>query len=1276
MNRQSVSGTTVEDIHNSGGAGRKSDRFFPFVLFIVAAFIIAGGVAYYRNQAADKRDVARESLVTVADLQVKVIANWMRERLGDAEVVRASMVIRGVVANPGNAQALQAAAGPVRVFRNVYGYAAVVVTDAQGRLLMKDPPDISLPALAVAEQTQAALHSSRVATSNLTRPRPGEPVYFWVLCPIFAHGQPAAKPDGAVLLAVDPHDFLFPTIQTWPVPSRTAETMLVLPQGDRIVYVNQLRQNFNATTDFSLPVGGKLGIPASMAVRGFEGIVEGLDYRGVPVLAVTRKIPGTPWFLVAKMDVDEIDAPIRHEAWMATAITALLVTTVLLGIAFFWRRKRFEALREGALRFQTLIERAPVAIGLGRNGNILYVNRKYLDLYRYNSLAEIVGQRVVGQWAPESRGMIEELHRKRARGETTRQDLEGIGLRHDGTQFDLHATVDVIELPDGPAAVAFANDISERKRAEEALRLFRALVDRSNDAIEVIDPVTGQFLDVNEKASAVHGYTRDEYMGLTVDDIDPKLESRVEGGLVGHISALKQKGSMIFEAEHRRKDGSFFPVEINASYICLERDYILAVVRDISDRKQAEQQIRRLNRLYAVLSGINTLIVRERDPQTMLAAACNEAIETGGFRMAWIGMLDDAMQVLKPVASAGVVDGYMEVLDIDLKSATRSAGPTGRAVQTGEYQVCNDIATDPRLSPWRDVALQRGYRSAAAFPLSIAGRVAGAFILYSAETDFFNLEEIRLLDELAKDIGFALEVNEKEMERQRAETNLRSSEERFRLLIENASDMVTVMNGGGIIGYSSPSVTRQLGYQEEELLNRNCFEIVHPEDRMKATSAIEHTISDPAATNVVECRVQHRDGSWRILEIIGRSVPDMAADGFVVLNSRDVTESRSLEEQFRQSQKMEGIGQLAGGVAHDFNNLLSATMMLCELTQMMPDLPEQAQANLRDILSVTESAANLTRQLLLFSRRQVMQPRNLDINESVTGITKFLQRIIGEDINIQLNVHTAPLVTHADPGMLDQVLMNLSVNARDAMPEGGRLVIETSLKTVDESMAHRYPDATPGRYACLRVSDTGEGIPPEIMSRIFEPFFTTKEAGKGTGLGLATVFGIVKQHGGWLTVDTKVGEGTSFEAYFPLITASAESANGRAAKDEPSGGTETILLVEDDKMVMMMTRTILDHVGYRVLEAAHGVEALEVWDRESGKVDLLLTDLVMPEGISGRQLATILQKRKPELKVVLTSGYSADIAGTELMPQQGQIFVQKPCSGYQLLEAVRTCLDG
>jgi two-component system cell cycle sensor histidine kinase/response regulator CckA len=416
--------------------------------------------------------------------------------------------------------------------------------------------------------------------------------------------------------------------------------------------------------------------------------------------------------------------------------------------------------------------------------------------------------------------------------------------------------------------------------------------------------------------------------------------------------------------------------------------------------------------------------------------------------------------------------------------------------------------------------------------------------------------------------------------------------------------------------------------------------------------------------------------SGAVLDRYSAPVRDKAGEYYGrIWTFRDITEQRKLEAQFRQSQKMEGIGQLAGGVAHDFNNMLAVIQMHSDLLKSAGVLSADQSEFADEIGATVQRAAALTRQLLLFSRREVFQPRDLDLTESITNTTKMLRRTLGETVQMQLKLASQPMFTHADAGMIDQVLLNLAVNARDAMPNGGQLVIETSGVEFDDFAAAKSTQARPGSFVCLSVSDSGCGIPPEILPKIFEPFFTTKDVGKGTGLGLATVFGIAQQHQGWVDVYSELSHGTTFRMYLPRLARNGGPKSSQTAPTATRGGNETILLVEDDPSLRASVRKALAQLGYRILEAPTGVTALEVWKQNRDEIRLLLTDLVMPDGMTGKELAQHLLQENPKLKVIYMSGYSAEVVGKNFPLMEGDNFLTKPFQSAKLAQIIRDKLD-
>ncbi len=761
--------------------------------------------------------------------------------------------------------------------------------------------------------------------------------------------------------------------------------------------------------------------------------------------------------------------------------------------------------------------------------------------------------------------------------------------------------------------IGISRDITDRKRAEERAVLFRTLVDHARDGIEVIDPDTGRYLDVNERACQTHGYTRDEYLRLNVSDLNPAV---TEGNWAATVAGHRREELRTVELSHRRKDGSLFPVEVNLNFIRLDREYLVAVVRDITDRKRAEER----SVLFRALVDQATDSIEVIDP------------ETGRF-------LDVNERAC--VAHGYTRDEYLRlsVSDIDPVVAERGWAATM------EHRRTNHLQTFEGRHRRKDGSV---------FPVEV------------------NRTFIRL------DREYLVAVVRDITDRKRAEAALQAAQRRLEQVIASSPSVLFTLTVADDrirgVSWTSDTLRDLFGYPPEAATGTAWWvENIHPDDRERAVERAEAELFDRGRSSV-EYRFRHADGTHRWTRCDVRLVRDTAGRPVEAVGSwSDVTQLHLIEEQFRQAQRMEAVGRLAGGVAHDFNNLLTVINGFGEV--VLDRLPpvDPSRELLREVVRAGGRAATLTRQLLAFSRKAIIEPRPLDLRAAVADVEKMLRHIIGEDIRLAIATDPAVGPVLADPGQIEQVVLNLVVNARDAMPRGGHLTIEVRDAELDAAYARAHPEARPGPHVVLAVTDTGCGMSAETAARAFEPFFTTKGE-SGTGLGLATVHGIVKQSGGHVAVYSEVGRGTVFKVYLPRHDA-APPPKSRPPQPVPRGGGETILLVEDEDAVRALTRYLLAGNGYAVLEAADGPEALRLAAEYRDRIDLLMTDVVMPR-MSGREVAEHLRRARPEIRVLYLSGYTDDAVVRHGVLEAEVAFLQKPFTAPVLARKVRDVLDG
>ncbi|MBP3954813.1 PAS domain S-box protein [Gemmata sp. G18] len=782
------------------------------------------------------------------------------------------------------------------------------------------------------------------------------------------------------------------------------------------------------------------------------------------------------------------------------------------------------------------------------------------------------------------------------------------------------------------AVVVNFRDVSDRVAAEEQLRegerRYRELFDASPHPMWVYDAETLRFLAVNDAAVECYGYTRDEFLDMRVTDIRPPEDvPALLAAIQGPGAALQRRGVW----RHRWKDGSVRDVEVaDRSLAFGGRLARLVLALDATDRLRAERELERgLARLRAVVETMADGLVYA-DPEGNLLDWNPAALRLHGYASP-----DEARRHLSSFA--------------DTFTLSR---PDGTPVPPRDWPMPRvlrgEAVTDEKyVLRRRDTGAERVMRYSGAPVRGPGGDVELGVVTFHDVTD-----------------------------RKRAEAERDALLARLQVQFERMP-LAYVQFGADLrVTDWNPAAERIFGFRKDEVLGMGPpYERIVPASfRAEAEPLLARIRAGDMAAHSVNLNLT-KDGRTITCEWFNTPLLDEGGrfTGLLCL-AQDLTARLLLEEQFRQAQKMEAFGQLAGGVAHDFNNLLTIINGYSDI--VLGGLPpgDPNRGLVTEIHRAGERSAGLTRQLLAFSRKQVLAPKVLDLNAVVGDTASMLRRVIGEDVKLSTTTASGLWPVKADPGQVEQILLNLAVNARDAMPTGGKLTIETGNVELDETYAASHPDARPGPHVLLAVSDTGCGMTPEVRAKIFEPFFTTKGPGKGTGLGLATVYGIVKQSGGHVDVYSEVGVGTTFKVYLPRTEPTGGGAKSHSALRALPRGTETVLVVEDDAAVRALTRHILQSAGYAVLEAAGGDEALRVAADHAGRIDLLVTDVVMP-GLGGRAAAERLAERHPGLRVLFVSGYTDDAVVRHGVLHESVNFLQKPFTPAALAWKVREVLD-
>jgi PAS domain S-box-containing protein len=823
----------------------------------------------------------------------------------------------------------------------------------------------------------------------------------------------------------------------------------------------------------------------------------------------------------------------------------------------------------------------------------------------------------------------------------------------------------VFDCDGEPIMVAeHVRNISERIKNEQAIReseaKYSALVENSKDGIVIIQDAVVSFL--NRAMKDIMGYDSEEVIGRNFGEFTAKeylelVKSRYNDRMEG------KEVPSIYEIELINKDGSNVPVELNASRIEYQgKPAGLVVVRNITERKNAE-----------LLQNSVYRISQEMDASSTIEEAFHAVHDTISHVMPadnfFIALYDEEQDLItypyhvdqvneKPNSNKpgrGLIEHILRNGESLLYSKETNIGLRIR---------CEDIEMiGEHCKIWMGV------------PLKIEGKTIGVMtVQHYSDSHAYGERELQLLEYVSTQIALAIR-------RKQTEESLRESEELFRTAFHTSPDAVSISSvENGRFAYINEGFTNMIGFSQNEVIGKTAFDIDfwdNPDDRKELVRGLK----EKGYYRNLEAKFNTKNGE-KIIGLMSAETLMLNDVPHLLAVIRDVTDlkaaeetQKELEQQFRQSQKMEAVGRLAGGVAHDFNNLLTAILGHSELSLLSLNENDPLHSDIKEIYNAANRASHLTRQLLAFSRKQKLQPKILNLNEIIINLEKMLQRIIGEDINLTHFPVDNLLPVKLDPGQIEQVIVNLVVNARDAMSDGGNLTIETQNVDLDESYSDDHAKIVPGKYVMLAVSDNGMGMTEEVRRNIFEPFFTTKGVEKGTGLGLATVYGIVKQSEGYIWVYSELGKGTTFKMYFPAVTdKSPDKIDAFYKSKEIPSGNETILVVEDEDSVRKMAVRVLKMQGYDVHEARSGGDALILCQKLDKKPSLVLTDIVMPH-MKGTELAKAIKEKEPEIKVLFMSGYTPHAIVNEQILKNNDVYLQKPFRPADLARKVRDVLD-
>nr|WP_320010842.1 PAS domain S-box protein [uncultured Desulfobulbus sp.] len=964
--------------------------------------------------------------------------------------------------------------------------------------------------------------------------------------------------------------------------------------------------------------------------------------------------------------------------------------------------QQIDALRAECQQLRQLHEQSSLAYqSLSIDGDLIDVNQRWLDILGW-SREEVLGKNFTVFLSPEAHAAFQvNFARFKQAGEIS--GVEFALLKQDGSRIFVSFHGKIATAQDGTflQTHCFFQDITQQKEHEQVLReseeRFRALHNASFGGIAIHDQ--GVILDCNQGLAEQTGYPLDELIGMDgLQLIAAKTRDLVRRNIQRGYDAA-------YEALAERKDGSQYPVRLRGANIPYKGKTVRVVeFRDITEFKQLEEALeKRLVALTCPATRESSFSFEELFDLDRIQQIQDEF--ANATNVASIITRTDGVPITRPSNFTRLCSGIIRQTEVGCANCFRSdailgrhhpEGPivqlclsgglwdAGASISVGGHHVANWLIGQVR-NEHQDEPSLRQY----AQKIGVDEEVFMEAYAEVPSMERKRFEQIaNALHTLANQLSLSAYQNMQQAramaERRQAEEALRVGEERFRLAMEATKDGLWDWNIQENSVYYSPNYWAMLGYEgEEKPQDANVWmEMLHPEDRESVIAANTDCIEGRCESFIVEYRLRSRDGSWKWIQGRGKAAArDENGKALRMVGTHvDISERKQAEEehatleaQLLQSQKMESVARLAGGIAHDFNNMLMVVQGHADMAMLKRDPTDPDYHRFQAIRTIVDRSADLTRQLLAFARKQPIAPKLLNLNTTIENMLSILRRLIGEDITLTWLPEEELGSVKADPSQIDQILANLCVNARDAIAGVGTIIVETQNCSFDATYCAAHTGFVPGDYVRISVADNGSGMDKDTVTQVFEPFFTTKIVGQGTGLGLATVYGIVRQNDGFVNVYSEPGQGTVFTVYIPRVEESAHE-EVRETVVQTVGGTETILVVEDEPEILEMTKAMLEHLGYTVIASTSPHDAVHKSTVYAGNIDLVLTDVVMPE-MNGRELVQRVLEEHPHAKSLFMSGYTADIIAHQGVLEQGIQFIQKPFSHTALANKVRMLLD-